>query len=335
MADARWLPELAARVDREGRAVLVTLAHASGSTPRESGTAMVVSASGVHGTIGGGHLEFEVLRIAREALAQPSLAAPWIVRFPLAARLGQCCGGVATVAFALVAADNRAWLDEAVARAAAGAAMDLVTVLDGTRDAHALAAASGTRDAARLHNVDGVSRIVHTVVPVDLAVLVFGNGHMGRALVQVLGVLPGRVRWIDAREADFPQVAPANVEIVATDTPAGELSGAPHGAMVVISTHDHALDFELVCAALRLDHWRYLGLIGSASKRKQFEKRLLARGFAPAQVARITCPIGRSIPVRGKDPGAIAIAVAAELLAVHERAGAESTYLAPVAESGL
>jgi len=323
MSDARWIPELAARVDRDGRAVLVTLAHATGSTPRESGTAMVVSPGGVYGTIGGGHLEYEAIRVARDALAQPALPAPWIVRFPLAARLGQCCGGVATLAFALIAHDNRGWLGEAVARERAGTAMDLVTSIGPERDAHDLRDPSGAEDHARIVVSGGATRIVHTIVPDDFTVLVFGNGHVGRALVQVLGVLPAHVRWIDEREADFPAQVPRGVEVVSTDVPAAELRDAPPGSLVVVSTHTHALDYDLVCAALARDDWRYLGLIGSTSKRNQFEKRLLARGFTAAHLARITCPIGRSVPVRGKHPGAIAVAVAAELLAVREsyRAG--------------
>ena len=81
----------------DGRAVIVAIANGSGSVPRESGAWMVVSASGQHGTIGGGHLEHEATRLAREAIAGTTPAATWLVRFPLAARLGQCCGGVATV----------------------------------------------------------------------------------------------------------------------------------------------------------------------------------------------------------------------------------------------
>ncbi|MFO1303587.1 MAG: xanthine dehydrogenase accessory protein XdhC [Burkholderiales bacterium] len=336
MADARWIPELAARVQREGRAALVLLANATGSTPRESGTAMIVSPSGAFGTIGGGHLEFEALRVARDALAQSALPAPWIVRFPLAARLGQCCGGVATLAFAVIADDNRAWLDEAVARERAGLAMDLVTTIGGSRDAHAIGEASAPRDCARIAQADGTTRILHTIVPESLRVLVFGNGHVGRALVQVMGVSPARVRWIDEREQDFPPDVPPNVEIVATDAAVDEIANAPRGALLVIATHTHALDFELVSAALGRDDWRYVGLIGSTSKRNQFEKRLLARGFTQAQLARVTCPIGRSVPVRSKHPGAIAVAVAAELLATAEqrKSGSDTHSLSSRSDAG-
>ena len=156
--------------------------------------------------------------------------------------------------------------------------------------------------------------------PDPFPVLVFGNGHVGRALVQVLGALPAHVRWIDAREADFPSTVPANVEIVATDAPEDEITHAPRGAFIVVMTHSHPLDFALIEAALARDDWRYVGLIGSRAKRAQFEKRLAARGMAPESLARVVCPIGssRGIGIRSKEPGAIAVAVAAEIVATRD-----------------
>ena len=88
------------------------------------------------------------------------------------------------------------------------------------------------------------------------------------------------VRWIDARDADFPanERRPTS-RSCATDAPGGELARAPRGAYVLILTHSHALDFALVDAgACCATTGRYLGLIGSKSKRNQFERRLRARG---------------------------------------------------------
>jgi xanthine dehydrogenase accessory factor len=158
-------------------------------------------------------------------------------------------------------------------------------------------------------------------------VLVFGNGHVGRALIGVLGVLAAQVRWIDARDEAFPETVPTNVEVVVTDAPEEELRNAPHGAFVVITTHSHALDYTLVEAALTRADLRYIGLIGSKSKRAQFERRLAARGIASDAFARVQCPIGaRAAAIRDKHPGAIAVATAAELLLVRE-ATARTTAL--------
>lgn len=326
-----WLGELASRVARDERAVLVTVAHATGSTPREAGTTMIVGPEDFAGSIGGGHLEFEALRIARDALANNPPPGAWLVRFPLAARLGQCCGGVATLAFAVVDARDRAWVERAAQHVRAGAALQIVTRIGGSGSTHSVEpnpdATEG--DTTLIQANDGATLLVHTVVPSNFNVLLFGNGHVGRALAQVLGTLSAHVRWIDSREADFPANLPANVEIVVTDVPEAELRDAPRGAYVLVMTHSHALDFELVAAALTRDDWRYLGLIGSQSKRNQFAKRLAARGVAPEALTRVTCPIGASagIAIRSKEPGAIAVAVAAELLRFRDDFSQGSLYV--------
>ena len=116
-----------------GRAVVVAIAHGTGSVPREPGAWMIVTAHAQAGTIGGGHLEHEATKLAREAIGGTMPPATWLVRFPLAARLGQCCGGVATIAFAVVdAADG--WLDVAQACERTSADFALVHRLGADRD---------------------------------------------------------------------------------------------------------------------------------------------------------------------------------------------------------
>ena len=343
-----WIAALAAALEREGRATLVTIAQASGSTPRESGTTMVVTRDALVGTVGGGHLEFEAIRIARDALTPETPPATWIVRFPLAARLGQCCGGVATVAFATLDRSSIGWLDAVIACARAHAAIVLVSRVDngvagsrrlvvavddvrGTLGDDALDSmivavartrlAAGANGAGLVTTSDGVTLLLQIERPAPFPILVFGNGHVGRALVRVLSVLPAQVRWIDEREGDFPPDVPVNAEIVVTDMPDAEIREAPAGALVLVMTHSHALDFALIEAALAREDWCYLGLIGSKAKRAQFEKRLAAAGFSAGALARVVCPVGvRAGGIRSKDPGAIAIAIAAELLAAREAA---------------
>lgn len=87
-------------------AIVVEVLQTQGSVPREAGTRMLVSADQVAGTIGGGHLEFEAIRLAREALGRGSIE-PFTQRFPLGPRLGQCCGGVVTLGFATL--DEGQW----------------------------------------------------------------------------------------------------------------------------------------------------------------------------------------------------------------------------------
>ncbi|HSC23380.1 MAG TPA: xanthine dehydrogenase accessory protein XdhC [Casimicrobiaceae bacterium] len=340
-----WLAALERTLEREGEAVLVVVAAARGSTPRETGAAMVVTRDAAIGSIGGGHLEFEATRIARDALAREA-AGTFVVRYPLAASLGQCCGGVATLAFSRVRATAGTWLDAASGCARTGAPFAIVTRVGGDEDAGGrlvvtaddvrgtlgdvgvdsdaigvararLAAGSDGAALVAFEHDGGAPLLVHVVRSSFFPVLVFGNGHVGRALVTALGVVPAQVRWIDARAADFPAHAAPNVEIVATDAPEEALADAPPGAFVVISTHSHALDLVLVEAALRRDDWAYVGLIGSQSKRAQFERRLAARGIADP-FAQIRCPIGTAVALQGKHPGIIALAIAAELLVVRQ-----------------
>ena len=342
-----WVDALADALATQGRAVVALVALARGSTPRDAGVAMVVTASDARGTIGGGHLEYEAIRIARSLLAEGEGAGTWLIRFPLAASLGQCCGGVVTIAFSRVEADGASWVAPALACARAAtpfalascvaaddrAAGRIVVTADDVRgslgdvalDSAAIAAAR-----ARLrHGEEGACIIpreaepahpllVHVERAEAFPVLVFGNGHVGRALVEVLGVVPAQVRWIDSRAADFPHTVPANVEVVVTDAPGDALAEAPHGAFVVVMTHSHALDFALIETALHRDDWRYVGLIGSLSKRRQFERRLAARRFPPDALARVHCPIGTGAGITSKHPGAIAVAVAAELVAARD-----------------
>jgi len=250
-----WLDALAGLSARAEPAVLVTVLRAQGSTPREAGAKMVVSAGETHGTIGGGHLEMEATRTARELLTASSSgeAPPPLSRdFGLGPSLGQCCGGAVTLLF-------------------------------------------------------------EAILPPDWRIALFGAGHVGRALVRLLGDLPCRVDWFDPRPDEFPGALPGNVHAVVTDDPEGEVPDLPPGCDVVIFTHSHDLDQAIVAAALRRSDLGYLGLIGSRTKRARFEARLRERGFAAGDLARIVCPIG--LPgVGGKGPAEIAIAVAAQLL---------------------
>ncbi len=167
--------------------------------------------------------------------------------------------------------------------------------------------------------------------PDAFPVLVFGNGHVGRALVQVLGAL-ARACSLDRRRArtTFPPPVPANAEIVATDAPEDEIAQAPQGAFVVVLTHSHPLDFALVEAALARDDWRYLGLIGSRVEARAVRSRDSPRAaWRREMLARVVCPIGMrsGIAIRSKEPGAIAIAVAAEIVAARDAAAQTAVRL--------
>ena len=144
-------------------------------------------------------------------------------------------------------------------------------------------------------------------------VVLFGAGHVGKALVTILSELPCRVRWMDARENIFPPSVASNIETVFIQNPFAAVESCPEGACYLIMTHSHEVDMELCEAILARADVRYCGLIGSQSKAAKFRSRLKKKEFTERELARLTCPIGlESIP--GKTPMEVAVSVAGQLL---------------------
>jgi len=153
----------------------------------------------------------------------------------------------------------------------------------------------------------------------------YGAGHVGRAIVKLLAGLPCRVQWIDEREDEFPAGAtlPPHIEKVCVDPVEAEVDIAPANGCFLVLTHRHDLDLRIAEAILRRGDFRYLGLIGSQTKRARFLHRYEERGIPADVLGRMTCPIG--LPgIEGKEPEVIAVAVVAQLL--------QLPALAPAAE---
>ncbi|WP_321858951.1 xanthine dehydrogenase accessory protein XdhC [Burkholderia cenocepacia] len=154
-----------------------------------------------------------------------------------------------------------------------------------------------------------------SAAPPPMHIVLFGAGHVGHALVTLLGALPCVVQWVDTRDELFPDECPPNVQPEPTDTPEAVVDAAPPGAYFLVMTHNHALDFSLAAQIMRRRDYAYFGMIGSRTKRVKFERRLAARGVDPARLVEMVCPIGVA-GIVNKAPGAIAVAVCAELLQV-------------------
>lgn len=262
----RTAADIRGGLDRMGRAVLVMVTEAHGSTPREAGAVMLVGQASAEGTIGGGTVEHRAIGIARDMLAGGRLQAE--VNFPLGPAMDQCCGGHLTVAFA---------------------------VLDQIADGPLELWPGGP---------------VFRDPPEAPAVYIYGAGHVGRALVGALTPLDWQITWIDAR-VGMMGGAPDGVTCIETPLPEAVADAAPPQAMHLVMTHSHALDLEIVAAVLKRTHG-FCGLIGSATKRATFTRRLAERGI---DAARLTCPIG--LPgLKDKRPAMISASVTAQLLQV-------------------
>jgi len=165
-------------------------------------------------------------------------------------------------------------------------------------------------DAALCAEIEAVEEREREKLP---AVLLFGAGHVGKALAKALAPLPLRLRWIDSRAEAFPDPAPPDIEVVVSDRLLEEVEAAPAGAAYLVLTHSHALDSMICAAALQRGDFAYLGLIGSRTKRAQFERAFRDLGIPQERIARLVCPIGGG-RLRDKRPAVIAALVAAELL---------------------
>jgi xanthine dehydrogenase accessory factor len=316
-----WLPALVRALDRNQAIVRVVVSAVRGSTPREPGACMLVGRSQVEGTIGGGHLEWKALAIARNLLDAPADGEPRRDRFVLGATLGQCCGGVVELWIERISASERAFFAAALAQRCAGSPIAVATTWKkGNPVLRELRATAPDAPRAIVTRTAGevlVERIDTDRTPLWL----FGAGHVGQALVRTLAELPYDVTWVDERAEIFPASRPGNAAMRASDDPVGEVADAPPGTIFLVLTHRHDLDFDLCRAILARDDFRWAGVIGSATKAASFRKRLARADIDAARIARLVSPIGID-GIDSKAPAAIAVAVAAQLLQIDAQAAA-------------
>lgn len=295
------LSELRHATQAHGPVARVVIAAHDGSSPRETGASMLVWATGQSGTIGGGALEWQATQTARAMLATGGTR---LDRHPLGPTLGQCCGGAVTL---LTEVYTPATLPKPdcglIARATDGSARPLAVKRLTDR-----ARAQGTLPAPQLLQGWMVEPLAHP----QRHLWLWGAGHVGRALAQVIAPLPGlAITWIDIAPNRFPAALPPNTRALPSPNPENAVALAPRSADHLILTFSHALDLEL-CHRLLSHGFASAGLIGSATKWARFRSRLAALGHPAEAIARITCPIGD--PALGKHPQAIAIGVAAAFL---------------------
>lgn len=173
-----------------------------------------------------------------------------------------------------------------------------------------------------------VTVLLEPFPPSDFTVALFGAGHVGKELVAVLAGTGASLRWIDSRSGQFPDDEPAGVTAILAEQPEDEVKDLPPGSYALVMTHSHDLDLAILEKLLKRGDCRYVGVIGSASKRANFESRLARKGFSAAQIASIRCPIGID-GISAKEPRAIAIAVAAELLQLRDARAATTETARP------
>ncbi|MDI9336363.1 MAG: xanthine dehydrogenase accessory protein XdhC [Gammaproteobacteria bacterium] len=252
--------------------VLVKIVQTWGSVPREAGSWMVVFQNKSINTIGGGHLEWQVSKVAREYLQTHAntleYGKPWYESYILGVNLGQCCGGKVSLEY------------------------------------------------------QGVNTNTFLVESLSLGdqwypLVIFGAGHVAHAIVDKLAGLHFKVWWYDSRFELGDDIQGEYVYFHQIDPIESAVTEIPSSSAVLIMTHSHQEDFEILRACLIKQRTQaefpYLGLIGSKTKWASFQSKLLARGVQEAELKQVVCPIGIET-IKGKEPDVIAIAVIAQLL---------------------
>jgi xanthine dehydrogenase accessory factor len=277
-------------VAAHGRVARVVITGTKGSTPRDAGASMLVWAGGQSGTIGGGTLEYQAVTAAREILARNGIWLRQKRNVPLGPALGQCCGGSVSLLSEVFGAVEIEWLTKPLNQFSRSVLSGLPPV-EGT----------GYKAGFYSEKMTGAGK----------PLWIYGAGHVGRALVQALLPLDFAITWVDTAPTRYPDTLPGGATQLVSQNPADVVGYAPADAHHLVLTYSHALDLEL-CHQILSHSFEFAGLIGSATKWARFQKRLGNLGHSSAQIARITCPIG--LPDLGKEPAAIALGVASELL---------------------
>jgi len=275
-------------IARHGPITRVVIARLTGSSPREVGAYMYVWADGQSGSIGGGNLEYEATRQARSGMIGAQ-------DYPLGPTLGQCCGGHVTLVFERFdTVGDLPPVGPSYTRQIYGS--DPKPNIDPTQI---------TFKNGWLHEP------MHSPA---LPVWLWGAGHVGRAVAEVIHDIPGlQITWADVSEDRFPQSAPNGTTTLNAPNLPELVKYAPTHAAHFIFTFSHETDLEL-CHRILQNGFSYCGMIGSKTKWAKFRSRLSALGHDIVQIDRIVCPIG--VPTLGKHPKMIALGVAQGLVSL-------------------
>lgn len=321
---SEWIEQIEKQLAFAPTQIVATVLRVKGSVPREPGARMIITSERQWGTVGGGNLEYQTINIARSRL-EANAAAPYTQLMPLGPALGQCCGGTVEILFEMIThanAPHRVFGGNAefcgiLRRAISGVERtEFELVVTGKPESAAFTIVSGgdssNRDPAS-NDLEILEEQLSRRLP---QVWVFGAGHVGTALVAQLSLLPCDVVWLDEREqylnSGYGGVGPGGITTVVTDDVVGEICNAPADTSFIIMTHSHAVDYEL-CREILSGNSSFVGLIGSQTKRGNFEHRLKRRGFSESTIAKLRCPIGIDA-IQSDQPSAIALGVAAQLV---------------------
>jgi xanthine dehydrogenase accessory factor len=314
---------------------LVTIIDKSGSAPRLPGSKMFVTASGtLHGTIGGGRLEYSAYEQAKEVALG---AKPLVTEFDMRGSgmdgdADMVCGGIQIVLIERLTPEMTPMFERALACFAGGAyGAWIINVSDSESPERSFADLQAGNEmfekidfapimrgrTTRLIQLDN-QRIVVDPLPKSGTVVLFGGGHVSREVADLAASLDFEVIVCDDRQEfaskqRFPMVKAVHVvDFTRAFSPIDQTEEL----YLLIITRGHSFDQEVLSQSLQT-RARYIGMIGSRRKRDIIYDNLRNQGFADADFARVHCPVG--LAIGSETPREIAVSIIAELIAA--RAG--------------
>src|SRR5216684_571325 len=201
-----WVEAAAAYLSKHAAVARVTVVALRGSAPREPGASMLVDLDGTLGTIGGGRLEWQAIRAARELLGNRHAAPVRIDDLILGPDLGQCCGGRVELWLERLTREDLPWLREATRRLRGRSGVSIATDVGGRIVSHrVLAPPAGAAGLDLRRSPTGNVTLLEAVRPKRLPLSVFGAGHVGQALIRLLSPLDlFDITWVDSRPGLLP-----------------------------------------------------------------------------------------------------------------------------------
>ena len=330
--------------------VLLTIISTKGSTPCSNGDKIVFSgAESVFGSIGGGNLEFKALYFAEELLSLNSNGT-YLKKYPLGASLGQCCGGYVNVMFeSFIQSDaTNSWIKTVSNLLQDNEDFIVATIVDSnseiefsskkfvyldgnlspniddkkissliTKSAKDLLLLSDSPTIVQFENQSGALTEVcfEKVLTSEVQpVVIFGAGHISRALMPILINLPIKIYWVDDRAEQFDkyQGDTSQIDIICDDF-VQSIPDLPDSSYCLVITYSHQIDFEICEKMITQNNFSYLGMIGSEIKGKKFRDRFHQKNFSEEVINKFICPIGDKQKFL-KSPAAIAVTIAMDLI---------------------
>ncbi len=345
-----WLKPVKTAIALNNGFVLLTIISTKGSTPCSNGDKIVFSgAESVFGSIGGGNLEFKALSFAEELLSLNSNGT-YLKKYPLGASLGQCCGGYVNVMFeSFIQSDaTNSWIETVSNLLQDNEDFIVATIVDSnpeiefnskkfvyldgnlspiiddkkissliTKSAKDLLLLSDSPTIVQFENQSGALTEVcfEKVLTSEVQpVVIFGAGHISRALMPILINLPIKIYWVDDRAEQFDkyQGDTSQIDIICDDF-VQSIPDLPDSSYCLVITYSHQIDFEICEKMITQNNFSYLGMIGSEIKGKKFRDRFHQKNYSEEVIDKFICPIGDKQKFL-KSPAAIAVTIAMDLI---------------------